>query len=398
MTEPVPSPFADLAAGAFGRRNQAKPSRQTAPTTSGGGTTPRAPTVRSTFQPPLLSFTAPKLVWDEEERDHSYRELSVDERLDRADKIFVFDDQAYNAVMTLDSFRKDCRTSGNLVVMAGPSGTGKKKLTERYAARFEVKRTPRYDTLTVARADLFGQTDGRNLLFAILKSLEHPAFVKSSNPYEALRLIGEWVKARQTEMIVVLAAEQLCPNGRMPDEVVNLIGRILQRRLIGTLVLVGDPVLLTAVDATRKLDTHIRARLPLTDLAFEDEAEAKVLRERGLPLQRDAAVEFLTAVAWDLPFDPNGLNSEMMAERFHVADGGNRGIRMNLIYGAAQVALKANPKTMVFGSEHLAVAFARLWPDRVNPFLTVLPPRKGVPVEILEGLLKKAQDLAALNR
>jgi hypothetical protein len=396
MTKPVPTPFADLDAGAFGRRKPTKSSHGSTPSTSKSPRTRRADPASS--ESSVLAPSAPKPDWSTEERDRSYLDLTAEERLTRTDQVFVYDDQAYATIMVLEKWRKSLRARGNLIIMAGPPGTGKTELTTRYAARFKAKRMPSYDTVTVARAELFGLTPGPDLLFAILNGLGHPGLVRSSNPYEALRLIGEWAARRETEMVVVDAADRLCPNGHMPEETANLISAILARRLVGTLVLAGDTVLQTAVDANPQLRPHVRRRLPFADLAFEDEAEAEIRRKRKQPLQRDQAINFLSYVAWDLPFDPNGLDTETMTERFVVASDGNRETIMNLIYGGADFALTEDPTAKVFGLEHLAAAFAELWPDRTNPFLTHLPPRKGVPLEILEDMRKRAETLAALNR
>lgn len=399
MTDPVPTPFDDLAAGAFGRRKQPKQASPLPVAGSSGAKATRIKPVRSPSSvSPSSTQPASPSSRDDEERDRSYLKLSADERLELVDKVFVYDDQAYDTVMELERLRTTRRATGNLMIMSGPTGSGKTVLTTRYAAQFEAKRTPSFDTLPVARAELFGQTDGPNFLQALHKSLEHPSVVKLSYPHEGLRVLGAWAKTRQTEMIVVDAAEQLCRAGRLPDEIVNLISAILDRRLVGTLVLSGDEVLQTAVKANPRLLTQVRSSHTLADLDFEDDAGAELRRKRGLPVQRDAAMAFLSDLAWDLPFDLNGLDNEMMVERFHVAVNGNRRAIMNLVYDAAQAALKHDPKAKVFGSEHLAVAFGHFYPDRLNPFLTDLPPRKGVSVRILEDLRKKAEDLARLNR
>lgn len=327
-----------------------------------------------------------------------------------AQKIFIYDQPHTRAILQLEEFRTKPRSFGSahFMLITGPTGTGKTQLLERYAGRFDQKSSPRRDTMTVALAPLQGVTKGVDLAHAVIKTLYPPKRRPPADIRDGLNQVKALAASRETEVIVIDKAERLCLGNRIDPAAEEFLCEILDKRIVGTLVLAGDTIVKEVIDANVTLETMVHKRIILEHLGFEDDATAEHRRKQNqarsanglemIPLARDGYVHFLSKLAKALPLWADGLSTEGMAERFFIAVGGNRRAIMNLVYGAVEYALKRSADEGL-ASEHLAAAFADTWPDRLNPFLTVEPPKAHqAPPPLHPDLVERFWTIVGLNR
>lgn len=423
MSAPVTSPFSDLAAGAFGqRRNTPAPAPASPPPTSLPAAAPlpepipkpagkarkakQASDVPPPETPPVVaasSAPAPKT-------PPFWTNLSIAERRAAAGRIFIYDQPHKEAILKLDRLREDPPGNGNAhcMLITGPTGTGKTVLLHQYAGRFAQHSSPRRDTMTVALTTLVGVTDGRDLAFAVIKTLNPVKRQRPASILDGIRQVQALAHKCETEVIVIDKVECLCAGNAIEPRAREFLCELLDRRIVGTLVLVGDASAQKVFYADSVLENRVHNRIVLADLAFEDDAVACHKRKQNaqrsdnglakIPLDRDRYVKFLETVQKKLPVAAEGFATEGMAERFHFAVGGNRRAIMNLVTGAVRCVLDRSPDACL-GSEHLALAFADAWPDRLNPFLTMEPPKANqAPPPLNPDLLERLKEVVRLNR
>jgi hypothetical protein len=326
--------------------------------------------------------------------------LSLAERRLVARRIFIYDQPHTRAILKLERLRKDPPSDGSAqcMLITGPTSTGKTVLLHQYARRFAQDSSPQRDTLTVALTPLIGVTDGRDLAFAVIKALHPPKRQRPGSMLDGIKQVQALVARRETEVIVIDKVECLCLGNAIEPRAREFLCELLDRRVAGTVVLAGDARAQQVLDADTSLASMVHNRIILDHLAFEDDAAARYKREEKIPLERDLYVTFLEKLQNKLPLAAEDFVTEGMAERFHFAVGGNRRAIMNLVIGTVRYALDHAPADGL-GSEHLALAFADAWPNRLNPFLTLEPPKANqAPPPPSPDLLKRLNRLVRLNR
>jgi hypothetical protein len=326
--------------------------------------------------------------------------LPLAERRLVAWRIFIYDQPHTRAILKLERLRKDPPSAGSAqcMLITGPTGTGKTVLLQQYASRFSQNSSPQRDTLTVALTPLVGVTNGRDLAFAVIKTLYPPKRQRPGSILDGIKQVQALVARRETEVIVIDKVECLCIGNAIEPGAKEFLCELLDRRIVGTVVLAADASAQTVLDADSLLESRVHNRIILDHLAFEDDATARYKQEEKIPLDRDLYVTFLEKLQNKLPLAAEDFATEGMAERFHFAVGGNRRAIMNLVAGAVRYAFDHAPEAGL-GSEHLALAFADAWPNRLNPFLTAEPPKANqAPPPLSPDLLRRFSRIVRLNR